>query len=50
MKQDIVLYLDSDIIVNGELKEIFDINLSSHYVAAVEEPCIDRNEILGMDF
>lgn len=36
-KLDKVLYLDSDIIVNGDLSELFEMDMENYYVAAVQE-------------
>lgn len=38
---DKALYLDSDIIVNGDLKSLWDIDLSSYACAVVEDQCSD---------
>ncbi|QQL51014.1 glycosyltransferase family 8 protein [Mucilaginibacter ginkgonis] len=35
-----VLYLDSDMIVLGDLKELFDLDLSNHIIGAVQDPNI----------
>ena len=34
-----ILYLDSDIVVNGDIKELFDIDLGRYLMAAVPENC-----------
>lgn len=39
--RDKVLYLDSDIIVNGDLKNLWDIDLSFYACAVVEDQCAD---------
>ncbi|ADG70799.1 glycosyltransferase family 8 protein [Brachyspira murdochii] len=38
---DKVLYLDSDIIVNGSLKELFDIDINGYYALAVKDLYVD---------
>lgn len=45
---DKVLYLDSDIIVNTSVKELFDINISDYYLAAVGGAGFNRHEELKM--
>ena len=45
---DIVLYLDVDIVVNGDISELFNINIEKYYLAAVSELNFNRFEILGM--
>ncbi|MFB6348071.1 glycosyltransferase family 8 protein [Moraxella sp. ZJ142] len=40
---DKVLYLDCDLVVNGSLRDLFDIELGKHFVAAVKDPI--ANEI-----
>jgi lipopolysaccharide biosynthesis glycosyltransferase len=44
-----VLYLDSDIIVNGAIRELYNIELGDAYVGAIEDPGFDRHEKLRMD-
>lgn len=38
IKEDKVLYLDSDLIVNSSLVELFNIDLENHYIGAVIDP------------
>jgi len=45
---DKVLYLDSDIIVNASIKELFDIDISDYYLAAVGGAGFNRHEELKM--
>lgn len=40
---DQVLYLDSDILVTGDISELFDLELSDHYLAAVDEMGDEKN-------
>ena len=49
IEDDIVLYLDSDIVVNRSLKGLFDINLGSSYIAAVLNPGFHRHQELKMN-
>ena len=44
-----ILYLDSDIIVNGSIKELYDEDLEDYYVCAVEDSGFDRHEQLNMN-
>jgi lipopolysaccharide biosynthesis glycosyltransferase len=44
-----LLYLDSDIIVNGSVKELYDTDLGDYYVGAIEDPGFDRHDKLRMD-
>jgi len=46
---DRCLYLDADLVVRGSIKEIFDIELGRHYLAAVENPGFSRHSELGMN-
>lgn len=48
-KLDKVLYLDADIIIAGDIQELWDTNIANHYIAAVENPFFDRHQSLGMD-
>lgn len=48
IKLDKVLYLDSDIVINGSIKELYDLNIDDFYVAAVEDPTFDRHNELKM--
>jgi lipopolysaccharide biosynthesis glycosyltransferase len=43
-----ILYLDSDLIVTGSIKELYQTNLEDYYVAAVEDPGFDRHLELKM--
>lgn len=43
-----ILYLDSDIIVKKSLKELWETDIGSVPVAAVEEPLFNRHEQLGL--
>lgn len=49
---DKVLYLDSDIIVNGSLKELFDIGINGYYALVVKDLYLDiykeHKELIGM--
>ena len=42
------LYLDSDIVVNGSIKELYEVILDDCYLAAVINPGFDRHEELEM--
>jgi len=44
-----VLYLDSDIIVNGSIRELYDTDLGDAYVGAIEDPGFDRHDKLRME-
>lgn len=44
------LYIDSDVVVNGDLKELWNTDVSNFYLAAVEEPNFTRHKDLEMDF
>ena len=48
-KLDKVLYLDADLVVADDLSEFWNVDVTNHYVAAVENPFFDRYESLGMD-
>lgn len=48
VKGDKCLYLDSDIVVKGSLKEMVTIDISGVYLAAVEDPGFDRHQQLNM--
>lgn len=43
-----ILYLDCDIIVLGDIYELYNINIDNYFFAAVEEPVTDRQKELGM--
>ena len=45
---DKVLYLDSDIVVNKKIDDLFKIDISGFYVAAVESPGFNRHKELKM--
>ncbi|PPC86695.1 MAG: glycosyl hydrolase [Methylotenera sp.] len=40
---DKVLYIDSDVVVNGSLRNFWNFELKDHYLAAVEDPGYDEN-------
>lgn len=42
------LYLDADLIVNGSIKELYEIDISDFFVGAVEDPNFDGHADLGM--
>ncbi len=44
---DKILYLDVDIIVNGKLEELYNIDIDGYYVAAIEDPLIPEKKKLG---
>jgi lipopolysaccharide biosynthesis glycosyltransferase len=44
-----LLYLDSDIIINGSIKELYDTDLGDYYVGAIEDPGFNRHDMLRMD-
>lgn len=44
-----VLYLDSDIVVNGDISILYNQNLDNHYVGAVLNPGFNRHNELKMD-
>lgn len=44
-----ILYLDSDIIVNGSIKELYEQDLEDYYVCAIEDPGFDRHDQLKMN-
>ena len=46
--EDIVLYLDADIVVNGSVKDLFNTELGDKYIAAVLNPGFKRHEELNM--
>jgi lipopolysaccharide biosynthesis glycosyltransferase len=45
---DKVLYFDSDIVVSSSIKDLFDIDISNYYLAAVENIGFNRHEELEM--
>lgn len=48
ISEDIVLYLDSDTIINGSIVEIFNIELKTKYLAAVVDPYFYSHQELNM--
>ncbi len=42
VKEDRAIYLDSDLIINGSLNDLFEMDLGDAYVAAVEDPYKDE--------
>ncbi|KAF3981538.1 MAG: glycosyltransferase family 8 protein [Methylococcales symbiont of Hymedesmia sp. n. MRB-2018] len=48
-KLDKVLYLDADLVITDDLSDFWNVNVTDHYVAAVENPFFDRYESLGME-
>ncbi|MBV5326035.1 MAG: glycosyltransferase family 8 protein [Chlorobium sp.] len=44
-----ILYLDSDIIVNGSIKELYNQDVEDYFVCAIEDPGFDRHRQLQMD-
>lgn len=48
LQEESCLYLDADIIVNGSIKDLIEINLEDYYLAAVENPNFSRHKELGM--
>lgn len=44
-----VLYLDSDIVVNGSIRELYDQEFGDCFVCAIEDPGFDRHRQLKMD-
>lgn len=44
-----VLYLDSDIVVNGSIKGLYNQNIGESYVCAIEDPGFDRHSQLKMN-
>jgi|WetSurMetagenome_2_1015567.scaffolds.fasta_scaffold243676_2 lipopolysaccharide biosynthesis glycosyltransferase len=44
-----VLYLDSDIIVNGSIREMYNQEFGDAFVCAIEDPGFDRHRQLRMD-
>lgn len=44
-----MLYLDSDIVVNGSIRELYETDLGDAYVGAIEDPGFDRHDKLRMD-
>ncbi|MGQ7416613.1 glycosyltransferase [Streptococcus suis] len=42
VKEDRAIYLDSDLIINGSLDDLFEMDLGDAYVAAVEDPYKDE--------
>lgn len=48
IKEPKVLYLDSDIIVNGSIKALYEYDVSDDYIAAIESPVFSRHDELKM--
>ncbi len=46
---DIVLYLDADIIIENSIKELLDTNLDNKYIVAIENPGFKRHQELKMN-
>lgn len=44
-----VLYMDADIVVNGNISELYNLDIEDYYIAAVENPGFDRHKELKMD-
>lgn len=44
-----IIYLDCDLIVLGNLIDLFNIDINNYFVGAVEEKLFDIKEALGMD-
>lgn len=44
-----LLYLDSDIVVNGSIRELYEEELGDYYVCAIEDPGFDRHRQLKMN-
>jgi len=49
INEDKVLYLDADIVVNGNIKNLYNQNLDNYFIGAVLNPGFDRHEELKMD-
>ncbi|WP_330847659.1 glycosyltransferase, partial [Streptococcus suis] len=43
VKEDRAIYLDSDLVVNGSLDYLFEMNLEDAYLAAVKDPSKDED-------
>ena len=46
IQDDKILYLDVDIIVNGNIQELYDIDIENYYVAGVSDIGIDRAALM----
>ena len=46
---DKALYIDSDVVVNGNLSKLWTTDISGVFLAAVEEPSFDRHDALEMN-
>lgn len=50
VKGDRALYLDADIVVNGRIDDLYHAEISSTFLAAVDNPGIYNHEDLGMEY
>lgn len=44
-----VLYMDADIVVNGEITGLYNVNMENYYIAAVENPGFNRHQELKIN-
>jgi lipopolysaccharide biosynthesis glycosyltransferase len=44
---DKILYMDVDIVINGDLRPLYDTDVTSYYMAAVEDPDICEKDQIG---
>ncbi len=44
---DKILYLDVDIVVTGDLQELYNVDLENYYIGAIEDPLIPEKKNLG---
>ena len=49
INEEKVLYLDSDIVVNGSIRNLYNEELGDYYVCAIEDPGFDRHQQLKMN-
>jgi lipopolysaccharide biosynthesis glycosyltransferase len=49
VEEERVLYMDSDVIVNGSVAELFDLDLHGMYAGVVREPWFDRHAELELE-
>lgn len=49
IQEDIVLYLDADIVVNGSIENLFKEKIEDYYIGAVENPGFSRHSELKMN-
>lgn len=49
IKDDFVLYLDSDVVINSCLSDIFEINLKNNVIGAVEDIGYSNYSVIGMN-